>query len=422
MSSVKLCIHRAADAIGGNCIEIVAPTGDRILLDAGRPLDTPSNEATPIPKTLDMSKPALGVLISHSHGDHYGLLSELPASWPVYCGEATEELLRLFSALGQVELKQQFRNWQNAIPLQVGPFVITPYLIDHSAFDAYALKIEVGGKTVFYSGDFRVHGRKASFTQRIIEEPPKNVDILLMEGTNLTGPGTPQKPTRRESDLEDDFVSLFRETSGRVFVSWSSSNIDRTVTLFRACKRSGRILVPDLFCMSVLMLLKKYGKIPQPDWAGAPLCAVVTDGMVNHLAERLGERDIVEQLKSDRAAMSAKRLLCNSEKWVIMARDSLVGDFRQSGLVPDQNDVWVWSQWKGYLTLDSTKKVRDYFKPCRREHIHSSGHASPEVLRRFAEAINPKMLIPMHGENWEANTMNFLNIVPSKNGQWIITP
>jgi hypothetical protein len=33
MSEVRLCIHRAADTIGGNCIEIAAPTGERIVLD-----------------------------------------------------------------------------------------------------------------------------------------------------------------------------------------------------------------------------------------------------------------------------------------------------------------------------------------------------------------------------------------------------
>jgi hypothetical protein len=47
MSGVRLCIHRAADAIGGNCIEIAASTGERLLLDAGRPLDTPEGEPTP---------------------------------------------------------------------------------------------------------------------------------------------------------------------------------------------------------------------------------------------------------------------------------------------------------------------------------------------------------------------------------------
>jgi ribonuclease J len=60
--------------------------------------------------------------------------------------------------------------------------------------------------------------------------------------------------------------------------------------------------------------------------------------------------------------------------------------------------------WKGYLEQDSTLSIRDFFAPCRKEHIHSSGHASPDVLRKFAEAMQPKMLIPVHGEKWSEHT------------------
>lgn len=41
---------------------------------------------------------------------------------------------------------------------QIGDFTITPYLVDHSAFDAYAFLIEAEGKRLFYSGDFRASG------------------------------------------------------------------------------------------------------------------------------------------------------------------------------------------------------------------------------------------------------------------------
>ena len=44
--------------------------------------------------------------------------------------------------------------------IEIGPFRITPQLVDHSAFDAYALLVEADGKRVYYSGDFRAHGRK----------------------------------------------------------------------------------------------------------------------------------------------------------------------------------------------------------------------------------------------------------------------
>jgi mRNA degradation ribonuclease J1/J2 len=81
-----------------------------------------------------------------------------------------------------------------------------------------------------------------------------------MEGTNLQSSGASIKGTTTADELEKDFGRLFRETKGRVFVSWSSTNIDRTVTLYKACKDNGRILVPDIFCMMVLMQLGKFEK------------------------------------------------------------------------------------------------------------------------------------------------------------------
>ncbi len=41
MTSVHLTVHRATHEIGGNCIEINAADGHRIILDVGRPLDAP---------------------------------------------------------------------------------------------------------------------------------------------------------------------------------------------------------------------------------------------------------------------------------------------------------------------------------------------------------------------------------------------
>jgi ribonuclease J len=75
--------------------------------------------------------------------------------------------------------------------------------------------IEVHGKGILYSGDFRTHGRKSALTERLMAAPPKNVDVLLMEGTNLGS----DKACTTESNLEDAFVDLFRSTADRVFVA-----------------------------------------------------------------------------------------------------------------------------------------------------------------------------------------------------------
>lgn len=53
-------------------------------------------------------------------------------------------------------------------PIERGPFVVTPKLADHSGYDAYSLLVEADGQRLFYTGDLRGHGRKASlFEQRL---------------------------------------------------------------------------------------------------------------------------------------------------------------------------------------------------------------------------------------------------------------
>jgi ribonuclease J len=185
VTEVRLTVHRATHQIGGNCIEVRAADDHRIILDVGRPLDAPRNACKLLPKTLDTSSPADGVLISHPHQDHYGLLDEVPSGWPVYSGEPTARLIKLSSAIFGKTLPHTFTPWKSGASFEVGPFTITPFLIDHSAFDAHMLLIEVHGKRLFYSGDFRAHGRKSVLTRRLMAAPPKDLDVLLMEGTNL---------------------------------------------------------------------------------------------------------------------------------------------------------------------------------------------------------------------------------------------
>jgi ribonuclease J len=69
--TLTLTVHRGTRAIGGSCIEIAAPDGQRLILDAGRPLDAPREATRLLPTSLDLGQPAT-VLFSHAHMDHWG--------------------------------------------------------------------------------------------------------------------------------------------------------------------------------------------------------------------------------------------------------------------------------------------------------------------------------------------------------------
>ena len=85
------------------------------------------------------NKPIDGLLISHAHMDHYGFLPYINQSVHCYLGEGTKRLIDITSLF--LAFKTAINNHtfiKSGEPLWVGAFKVTPYLMDHAAFDAYA--------------------------------------------------------------------------------------------------------------------------------------------------------------------------------------------------------------------------------------------------------------------------------------------
>lgn len=397
--TVRLTVHRATNQIGGNCIEIAS--GDhRIVLDVGRPLDAPNDAVGLMPTTLNLTRPVDGVLISHPHQDHYGLLGECPSEWPVYSGDATRRLIQITNGIFGEPLEKDFRTWRSGHLGQIGPFKVTPFLTDHSAFDAHMLLIEVEGKRVLYSGDFRRHGRKSKLVDALMASPPESVDVLLLEGTNLGS----DKPTKSEAALEQDFVDLFRSTAGRVFIAWSAQNVDRTVTVYRAALQVGRTLVVDLYTAEVLEALADFGRLPQPDWASIKV--VITSSLAR-MYRRKGRGDFVDRMA--KTGTSARALERTPAKWAVMIRPSLLRDFQANGVKPTPSDAWSYSMWQGYLKDGDGLALKSAFDTAgaTAAHLHTSGHASTADLKAFAKSIDPRWMVPIHGLAWDNGVVGF---------------
>ena len=264
---MKVCIHRGTREIGGTCIEIESK-GKRIVLDIGLPLDATDPLQVPLHPIKGFAAPEpslLAVCISHPHEDHYGLAHRLPKETTFLIGEAADAILRSSELFSPASAKlQNTVHLQHRKPIALGPFTITPFLMDHSAYDSYALLVKADGKGLFYSGDFRTHGRKSSLVKRLITDPPRDVDVLLMEGTTI-GRRQDEQAFATEATLESRIVDLFQQTKGMPLFWCSSQNIDRIVTLFRACKRTDRQLIIDMYTAQVLRATGN-DRVPQADW------------------------------------------------------------------------------------------------------------------------------------------------------------
>lgn len=411
---MRVRIHRGTQEIGGTCIELEAQ-GGRILLDLGLPLDGDPNDASVHPQVPGLSGDSdlLGLVLSHGHVDHWGLAHLATPTIPVWLGAATRRILEAAAPfVPRSYMPFHSRAYRSDEPFEIGPFRIIPHLVDHSAFDAYALEVEADGCRLFYSGDIRAHGRKAALFQKMVRHPPKDIHVMLMEGSSLGRLDMDQSfPT--EAEIEERFIDCFGRTSGLALVAASAQNIDRMVSLYRACKRTGRTLLIDLYAAEILRATGNT-HIPQSDWPNVALfiphyqrVRIKESGRFDLIDAHNGARRVFPEQLADLAPTSA-----------MLFRPAMLRDLDRASCL--EGAVAIWSQWDGYLARDAGRKLQKDLasRNIAIEQIHTSGHASITDLRRLAAAVNPKVLVPIHTFEAARFPELFDNVAVKNDGDW----
>ena len=406
---MKIRIHRGTQQIGGTCIEL-ATGGDRIALDFGLPLDGDVADRSLAPGIGGDDLRA--IIISHPHIDHYGVLHHLSGKTPVAMGSAARRIVQAAVPFtGQPLPPLDGPELVHGKPIEIGAFRITPYLVDHSAYDAYSLLIEAEGKRLFYSGDFRAHGRKAKLFEQIVANPPGDLDVLFMEGSSLSRldeDGT----FPSETDLEAEIVAHIQATEGMTMFHTSAQNIDRVVTLYRACKRTGRPLVIDLYTAAILAATGN-SNIPQSNWPGIHLY------LPKLQAKQVKKNKWFPLLKQHSAnRIYQEQLREIGSRAVILFRPLMRIDLDAVGCLDQAS--FIYSQWAGYLERGTYASTEAWLKErgIEMRQIHTSGHASPKDLKRFASALAPRALVPIHSFATEKYAGLFDNVVYRYDGEW----
>ena len=421
---VKVCIHRGSNQIGGSCVEIECE-GKRIIIDMGTPLDAAEETESLVPdiKGLKEGDPSiLGIIISHPHRDHYGLIKFASPKIPVYIGEIAYKILEIFSVFvpnAAVEIPNK-HFYEDKKPFVVGSISkgeikITPFLVDHSAFDSYALLIEIAGKKILYSGDIRFHGRKAVLSELLPNNSLlKNLDLVLLEGSSLHRIDE-NAQFQTEDEIEDRFVEEFNKTQGLALVFASSQNIDRISSVYRACKRTNRILLIDLY---VACNIRTCFNLEKPLLPQAVL--LVPENQRDFIRDNK-LFDLLNEYKVKRTYRES--IVESTNKYVLLFRNSYIRDF---GITPKllENARFFCSMWSGYWNENdkSYGKVVRFVKKNKLEKIdiHTSGHASVKDLKSFVEKLGSPLVTPIHTFYPEQFPSLFKNVKIHKDGEWFL--
>lgn len=404
---MKVRIHRGAHEIGGSCVEVMA-AGESILVDAGLPLDVDTREA---PRLPNIDKGTLrGIVISHPHRDHYGLLPWMHEV-PILMGGAARHILQAAAPfIRQYHMVLDGPSLADRQATIFGPFKITPYLVDHSAYDAYALLIEACGRRLFYSGDIRTHGRKQYLVEELIDSPPRPINTLLLEGTTLgrngrTGPDS-------ENQIESKLAEILQNTAGLALIQTSAQNIDRMVSIFRACKKSKRTMVIDLYTAEILAATGN-PNIPCSDWDGVALCIpqrqrvqIKDNGWIDTLRRHSRHRIYPEAIAEKPGA------------YALIFRNLWMRDLDRANCL--SGACLIHSQWEGYLKEKSAIEVDAWRQKnsIALHQVHTSGHASLSELKRIATALAPDVLVPIHSNMPEKYGELYPHVSCHADGEW----
>ena len=400
-------IYRGAHEIGGTLIELKSGNS-RLLLDAGYPLFLNGNpienniSKLPPEKLLELGiLPQVeglyswdapnfdGIIISHAHIDHYGLLKYVHPDIPVYLSNGTKTLIKVsqrFKICEQYSINARvFKMYES---FNVGNFLVKPYLMDHSAFDASAFETKAEGKTIIYSGDFHGHGRKSICLDSFIKQATKEADVLFTEGSMVS---RSDELTITEDELESAVVNELRGKAGIVLVQSSSQNIDRLVSFYRAALRLGKTFVVDVYTANVLHELHALGnKIPYPSYEKMKVFFPyrLTQKVFNEIGAEFAKRFSAHHITKEQIDAQQNEI-------VMLVRPSMQKGLERCNL---SRGTFIYSMWQGYQDSAYQMKFEDWLvsKGFRDIFLHTSGHAKVSDIRCLIDELNPKKIVPIH--------------------------
>lgn len=328
------------------------------------------------------------VAVSHSHLDHVGLLPYLRHDIPLLL---TEETHRLLLALDDVAFEgpEQPLRYLPVAPgavTEFGPFTITTVLVDHDTPGACGFLIQTPEVRFVYTGDLRMHGAHPERTEEFGRQAQAfKPDVLFIEGTRARS--ETNEGILKEVEIREQLINVIRDTDHGVYFTFYPRHPQRLSLFADAAKETGRTLIADARSSYIY---EKFG--------GDVSALAIYGGSADTWTEQT-ERWV--QARGLRVIEATE--LCGQEhRYVLEMPYHRLVDFidinaKAGGCYIHSNGAPLGPydpRWDNFLFWLDTFDLQ-------LARVGSPGHASRGDLLSLIEAIQPRVVMPIHSFNPE---------------------
>jgi ribonuclease J len=356
-----------------------------------------------------------GMVITHGHMDHVGairhVLEELNV--PIYATPLTRGLIEVsLSEKGLLD-KTTINTVHAGESVTIGPFEVEFFHVCHSIPDSVGLGITCPDGLIVHTGDYKfdptpVDGWPTDFS-KLAEFSGRGVLALLADSTNADKIGW----TPSEMVINDSLDKVFRSAPGRIIVASFASLVSRMQQVIDASEKHGRkIAFVGRSMKQNSKMAKKLGYLKIP----SNLQVDIEEAL------NMKPRDVVLMATGSQGEPYSimGRLARGTNKQFELIKDDTI--ILSSHAIPgNEETVFKTINWL------FRRGANVIYEPIA-GGVHVSGHANQDEMKLMLNMVNPKYLIPIHGELRHLKQHAFLaeesgfpmeNVLVIENGQVI---
>ena len=325
----------------------------------------------------------VALVLTHGHEDHIGgvpYLLRLREDIPLVGSELT--LAFVEAKLKEHRMHPVLRQVVEYEEVSYGPFDLEFVAVNHSIPDAMAVMIRTDAGNVLVTGDFKmdslpIDGRITDLRSfaRFGEE---GVDLFCVDSTNAEVPGM----VGHESEIGQVLDNVFADSEGQIIVASFASHVHRVQQVLDAAALHGRRVA-----LVGRSMVRNMGIAAERGYLKVPSGVLMDARDITSLPP---QEQVLMVTGSQGEPMAALSRMAHSEHRSVTIEPGDTVIFASSLIPGNENSV--------FRVINQLMRLGARVIHQGNAKVHVSGHASSEELLHVYNIVQPRNVMPVHGE------------------------